>query len=386
MKRKIAALVLLTMLISYAGCGLAQLNGLSRKFDEAIGNDIVSAAGDFIDKRVSTGDEFGEGVSLQLLTPTPTPDPFFVPTPTPCIIATPTPMLDEPSGEQVNEWVYVKQAVNVRTGWSTDYNLAGGIFENDMVHRVAVLDNGWSKLAFNGSYAYCNSDYLTTEEPKRKGTTHLDIMDYTLNAALNGEDCYILRLQSILQKPELLNGPEITSLAVVLRYLGYTNVTKTELADKYLTTAEAGTASPFKAYIGDPKVYDNSYGCYAPVIVDAANAYFADKSLDKKAVDVSGKSIDELMDFVLSDYPVLTWVTTSLVPTTYGDSWEIDGETIQWRNYEHCVVLCGYNKTKRTVICADPLKGLVEYDRDTFEKRYKEQYESACIIMNKFTN
>lgn len=384
MRKKLAALIVLAVLISYAGCGLAQLNGLTRRFDNAIGNSIMSAAGDFIDKRVSTGDEFGEGIVLELLSPTPTPDPFFVPSPTPLIIATPTPMTNEPSGNIVDEWVYVKEAVSVRTGWSTDFLIAGGIFERDMVHRVAVLDNGWSKLAFNGSYGYCNSDYLTTEKPNSVATVHLDIMDYTFRAASKGEDCFILNVQSILQKPELLNGPEITSLAVVLKYLGYTNINKVDLANQFLKTAEPGTASPFTAYIGDPTTYVNSYGCYAPVIVDAANAYFKDKNLDKKAVDVTGSSLDELLDFVHSGTPVITWCTTNLVSTTYGDKWEIDGEEIQWRDYEHCVVLCGYNKTKGTIICADPLKGLVEYDREKFEKRYKEQYESACIIINKF--
>lgn len=381
---KIITCILLTMLISYGGCGFARLNGLTKRFDDAIGDDIVTAAGDFIDKRVSSGDSFGEDVQLVLLTPTPSPDPNFVPSPTPLIIATPTPMTNEPGGEIVDEWVYVKSAVNVRSGWSTDFLIAGGIYENDCIHRVAVLENGWSKLAFNGSYGYCNSDYLTTEKPDYVATKHLDIMDYTFRAALNGEDCFILNVASILQKPELLNGPEITSLAVVLKYLGYSNVSKTELAEKYLTTAPAGTASPFNAYIGDPKTYENSYGCYAPVIVEAANAYFKDKNLDKKAMDVTGSSMDELLDFVKNGTPVMTWCTTNLVATTYGVKWELEGETIQWRDYEHCVVLCGYNKSTNTVIVADPLKGLVEYDRDKFEKRYKEQYESACIIVNKF--
>ncbi|MCQ2538019.1 MAG: C39 family peptidase [Lachnospiraceae bacterium] len=384
MKKRLAALLMLAVLISYAGCGLARLNGITQRFDEAIGEDIIAAAGDFIDKRVSTGDEFGEGVELKLLSPTPTPDPFFVPSPTPLIIATPTPMTNEPASNIVDEWVYVKEAVSVRTGWSTDFLIAGGIFERDMVHRVAVLENGWSKLAFNGSYGYCNSDYLTTERPNAVATIHLDIMDYTFQAALKGEDCFILNVQSILQKPELLNGPEITSLAVVLKYLGYTAVNKVELADTYLTTAEPGTASPFKAYIGSPKTYTNSYGCYSPVIVDAANAFFKDKGLDKKAIDVSGLSLDELMDYVKNGTPVMTWCTTNLVATTYGDKWTIDEEEIQWRNYEHCVVLCGYNKTKGTVIVADPLKGLVEYDKEKFEKRFEEQYKSACIIVNKF--
>ncbi len=385
MKKKIIAGILLTAItISYAACGLQRFDGLTRSFDEAIGNDIVAAAGDIIDKRVAGGDQFENGVSVSILTPTPTPDPNFVPSPTPLIIATPTPMTNEPESTIVDEWVYVKSAVSVRTGWSTNYNILTGIYENDCVHRVAVLENGWSKLAINGTYGYCNSAYLTDEKPRSVATTHVDIMDYTFKAALKGEDCYILSLKNILQKPDLINGPEITCLAMVLQYLGYSNVTNTDLNEKYLVKAEPGTASPFNAYIGDPTTYDNSYGCYAPVIVNAAEAYFKDKRLDKKAVDISGLELTDLLTYVNSGIPVITWCTTNLLATTNGTKWEIDGETITWKNYEHAVVLIGYNKTKGTVICADPLKGIVEYDMALFARRYNEQYKSACIIVNKF--
>ncbi|MBO7336913.1 MAG: C39 family peptidase [Lachnospiraceae bacterium] len=386
MKKRFLALVACLLTITYSGCGLARFENLTHRFDDAIGNDLASAVGDAIDKRVNGGDEFGDDVTVRILTPTPTPDPNFVPSPTPLIIATPTPMTNEPASEIVDEWVYVKSAVSVRAGWSTDFFIVGGIFENDCVHRVAMLENGWSKLAFNGTYGYCNSSYLTTEKPRNVATTHLDIMEYTYKAALNGEDCYILNVQNILQKRELLIVPEITCLAIVLKYLGYSNVTKTELAEKYLKTAEAGTATPFEAYIGDPTTYTNSYGCYAPVIVDAAEKYFADKRLDKKCVDMTGMELEDLLIYVNSGIPVITWCTTNLVATTYGDSWEVNDQKIIWRNYEHAVVVCGYNKTKGTIICADPLKGLVEYDMKTFSKRYNEQYKSACIVVNKFGN
>ena len=154
------------------------------------------------------------------------------------------------------------------------------------------------------------------------------------------------------------------------------------MAENYLVMAEPGSASPFEAYLGDPRVADGSYGCYAPVIVDVANRYFRDKgNTNKQAKDVSGSSMSELLAFVKNGTPVLVWGTTNLVASKVTAEWEVDGEKIQWQGYEHCVVLMGYNVTRSTVIVADPLRGIVEFDMNVFYQRYQEQHKSAMIIV-----
>ncbi len=386
MKKLLFAILLLVAPVIGAGCGLAVFDNATQRFDTLIGDEIAEKLGDTLDNIVSGGDDaYGEeqGVTIRVLTPTPTEDPYFLPTATPFIIATPTPMSDEPAGKKVDEWVYATEAANVRSGWSTEYLISGGLMENDCVHRVALLSNGWSKISYNGNYAYVYGDYLTTEKPRRVGTVHLDVMEYTLEAANSGEDVYVLDVKNIMQRPELINGPEITCLATVLKYLGYDKVNKVTLSDEFLKKAEPGKATPFDAFIGDPKTGVNSYGCYASVIVEAANNWFKDKNIQKKCIEVSGGTLEELLMYVKSGVPVICWTTVSLSPTSYGDSWDINGTTYTWRNNEHCVVISGYNKTKGTIIVCDPLKGLVEYDMNTFNVRYKEQYSNACIITNK---
>ncbi len=386
MKKLLIAFFILITPIVLSGCGLSIFDNATKRFDDLVGDTIVDKMGETIDGLVSGGeDNYGDekGVVITVLTPTPTTDPYFVPTATPFIIATPTPMSDEPAGKKVDEWVYATEAANVRSGWSTEYLVAGGLTENDCVHRVAILSNGWSKISYNGNYAYVYGDYLTTEKPSRVGTMHLDVMEYTLEAAKTGEDVYVLDVKNIMQKPQLINGPEITCLAIVLNYLGYDKVDKVNLAEKYLPKAEPGTATPFEAFIGDPKTSINSYGCYAPVIVKTANSWCEQNRIMKTCLEVSGGTLDELLLYVKSGVPVICWTTVSLSPTSYGDSWEIDGETYTWRNNEHCVVITGYNKTKDTIIVCDPLKGLVEYDKAAFNKRFMEQYSNACIITNK---
>ncbi len=386
MKKLLLAIIILFTPIICTGCGLAMFDTATQRFDNMVGYDIAEKMGDTLESIVSSGDDvYGEedGVQIRVLTPTPTEDPFFVATATPFIIATPTPMSDEPAGKTVDEWVYATEAANVRSGWSTEYLVAGSLTENDCVHRVAILSNGWSKISYNGNYAYVYGDYLTTTRPRRVGTTHLDVMEYTLDAAFSGDDVYVLDVKNIMQKPELVNGPEITCLAIVLHYLGYDAVSKVTLAEDYLETAKPGEATPFEAFIGDPRSAKESYGCYAPVIVKAANKWFEEKNIQKNCIEVSGATLEEMLRYVKSGVPVICWTTVSLSPTAYGDSWVIDGETYIWRNNEHCVVITGYNNSKGTLIVCDPLKGLVEYTMNDFVVRYKEQYSNACIVTNK---
>jgi len=372
-KIRVLFLVAVIMLFGLAGCARV-LETASDRFDDMMGN-VLSTGQD--------GYNDNGNVTIRILTPTPSPEPTLSPTPTLTPTPTPRPANMEPEGEKVDEWVYANKAVNIRAKWNTDSFIVGGLSKNDQIHRVAILENGWSKVSYNSEYAYIKSDYLTDVRPSVPGTVHLDTAEYAYDAVLNGEDVIMLGVKNILQKPDLPAGPEITCLTMVLNYLGdYPD--KVSLAENYLTMAAPGTASPFEAYLGDPKVADGSYGCYAPVIVDAANRYFADKgNTRKRAMDVSGSSLEELLGFVKNGTPVLVWGTTNLVESKVTAEWEVNGEIIQWQGYEHCTVLMGYNRTRETVIVADPLRGIVEFDMQKYYERYKEQHSSAVIISNR---
>ncbi|MBQ8633879.1 MAG: C39 family peptidase [Lachnospiraceae bacterium] len=371
--RMVFWIILVTLAFALAGCAQV-LETASDRFDEMVGNVLSTGQDSYKDSG---------NVAIRILTATPSPEPTLSPTPTLTPTPTPTPANIEPPGEKVDEWVYATSAVNIRARWNADSPVVGGLYENDQIHRVAVLENGWSKVSYNSDYAYIRSDFLTTESPRVPGIMHLDTSQYAYEAVLNNEDVILLGVKNILQKPDLPAGPEITCLAIVLNYMG-DHPDKVSLAENYLTLAEPGTASPYEAYLGDPKVAEGSYGCYAPVIVEAANRYFADKgNTRKKALDVSGSTMEDMLDFVKNGTPVIVWGTTNLVESKVTAEWEINGELIQWQGYEHCTVLMGYNGTKETVIVADPLRGIVEFDMVKFYQRYAEQHYNAVIISNK---
>ena len=57
-----------------------------------------------------------------------------------------------------------------------------------------------------------------------------------------------INMNCVMQLPELPTGCEVTALTSVLNYLGY-DVTKTELAKNYLTTAALGSTGFDKAFL-----------------------------------------------------------------------------------------------------------------------------------------
>lgn len=65
----------------------------------------------------------------------------------------------------VYESVYSTSNVNVRSGPGTDFDVIGSLPVNTMVQRVAVADNGWSKVVYQEVVVYVSSKYLTTVQP-----------------------------------------------------------------------------------------------------------------------------------------------------------------------------------------------------------------------------
>lgn len=186
-----------------------------------------------------------------------------------------------------------------------------------------------------------------------------------------------IQIKPICQYPELPTGCEITSLTMLLNALGY-DVDKCELSDKYLSKGAVGTVDFRKAFEGDPRD-SNSYGCYAPVIVDAANKYLKDQGTSKRAYDLTGSDFSMLFKYVKKGYPVMVWCTFKLEQGHYSVTWKVNGEELTWYTPEHCMVLFGCNSQRVKV--ADPATGEIKiFSKELFETRYNELNKQAVII------
>lgn len=203
-------------------------------------------------------------------------------------------------------------------------------------------------------------------------------MELTEEINLNKERV-TLDAKNILQNPSLPNGCEITSLAIVLNYMGF-NVTKENLSDNYLDKKPVGEANFYYEFVGNPRS-SSGYGCYAGAIVAAANKYLSEQGSTEKAVDYSGCSFADVLWKVREGKPVIVWVTTPITSDPgYTTEWIVDGEYLVWKANLHCVVVTGYDTNTGKVIVSDPLSGKKEYDMELFIKRFKQFYSQAVVI------
>ena len=182
----------------------------------------------------------------------------------------------------------------------------------------------------------------------------------------------------ISQLPELPTGCEVTSLTMVLNHLGI-NADKLDIADNYLTKGEYGVTDPRKAFVGNPRTEENSRGCYAPVLVEAANKYLSAKGSDKTAKDISGGDLEKLFPYIDKGIPVIVWGIMDCQKSEVVSIGEADGQTLNWVRPEHCMVLVGYSDTEITE--ADPYYGAIKtYTREQFKSGYNNLFKQAIAI------
>ena len=181
----------------------------------------------------------------------------------------------------------------------------------------------------------------------------------------------------IPQLPELPTGCEVTSLTMVLNYYGIA-ADKCDIADHYLEKGEVGKVDFRDAFEGDPRD-EASFGCYAPVIVKAANSYLKAKGSYMQAKDVTGAELEQLLTCIDRGIPVIVWGTVDCETPVNQTTWKVDGKELKWYSPEHCMVLVGYNDHQVTV--ADPLKGEKRsFDRDLFKSRFYALFQQAIIL------
>lgn len=100
---------------------------------------------------------------------------------------------------EVNETVYAKSQVNIRTGPSTDYEKVGQLQEGESVTRIGVGDNNWSKVMYNDTELYIHSNYLSATKPISTQYP-LTYSDSTCTITIEKKEyskswCYIAHLQ-----------------------------------------------------------------------------------------------------------------------------------------------------------------------------------------------
>lgn len=196
-------------------------------------------------------------------------------------------------------------------------------------------------------------------------------------------------MANILQNPELPVGCEITALTILLNYYGF-DAEKTDMAKNYLPTSWGNPRtvdgklykdSFFDYFIGDP--FSKGYGCFSPAIEKAANSYIPSHGGGYTVKNISGCHPDTLYEYLIAGTPVLCWATDGMIEPEYYETWydNATGEQLDWYLNEHCFVLAGFNIANSTVTLNDPMKGIIDYNIDKFEVRFKQMHSQAIVLI-----
>ena len=236
-----------------------------------------------------------------------------------------------------------KYNCTVRSSASSSSKSVGTIYKNQIVLSYGMEGN-YYKIKVNSKFGYIHKDNVSKyKDAKVIAVSNINQFSYQGGAPLP-------------------MGCEVTSLAVVLRYLGFSKVTKNLLADNYQPMGAVGKTDPNVAFVGTP-YSSRPYGCYAPVIVKTANNYFKDIGNDDYQVNnLTGMDIEDLYKEIDKGNPLVMWITYGKPykqeswTLKYGTKTTKEGEgkyKFTWYGLQHCVALAGYNKKKGTLIIAD---------------------------------
>lgn len=190
----------------------------------------------------------------------------------------------------------------------------------------------------------------------------------------------------ILQNPELPNGCETASLAMILGSVGQP-IDMVELYRDYLPKGDFRTDSgvrygpdPEQYFVGDAASRTGGWYCFEGPIVQAANDWLEVQGSILRARAVTGLSREELDEYARLAVPAAVWVTLGYAAPQYSSyTWLLEDGTeyYPYRNL-HCVVLAGTEGDGYRI--ADPINGFQTVDCDTFWASFFAMDSRAVII------
>lgn len=169
----------------------------------------------------------------------------------------------------------------------------------------------------------------------------------------------ILNAPIISQKPELLNGCEVTSLAMLLQYAGF-HVGKMELANQIKKDRdplrETGTGTithwgnPNHGFVGDITGKTKGYAVYHKPTEQLMKHYLSDRTLN-----LTDSSFKTVLNQIRKKRPVIVWTTAHFSEPIRWGEWKHGNQQIKATLEEHAVLLVGFDPAY--VYVNDPLTG-----------------------------
>lgn len=250
--------------------------------------------------------------------------------------------------------------------------------------EMPVFQNEFPSMAYSEEiyvqYDNMFNKFLELESEQESLREYIDAFQKALH-------CKTLSVPHLQQGDALPNGCEAVCATMLLQYNGFT-VSPETFVDTYLPCEQVKIRwgcrygpNPAKAYAGDPHSKKGGWGCFAPVIIDALNAYLPNGYY---AVNLTGKSLQELsVRYVAADIPVAVWVTQDMTLIEKAYQWQSydKTETYLYPVNQHCMVLCGFDD--ENYYFSDPLSAetIVIFPMKTAEEIFKSMGTQAVAIL-----
>lgn len=160
------------------------------------------------------------------------------------------------------------------------------------------------------------------------------------------------------QYPELYNGCEVTSLAMLLNYYGI-DKSKLDLAPELVKDptpvqlAKDGTilywGNPNTGFVGDVYGRSMGFGIFHGALLKLMEQYIP------SSVDLTGGSFEAIERQISDGFPVIVWTTNDFKVPKYWIEWDTPIGPIKTTMKEHAVLMVGYDE--KYVYVNDPMSG-----------------------------
>lgn len=206
---------------------------------------------------------------------------------------------------------------------------------------------------------------------------------------------YMIEGVPVLKQESPLNaGCETYACTMLLQSLGI-DMDEFEFAENYLVEKtvfgyEDDWYGPDmdSAYAGE---IEWGYGVNSPAMAKFMNKMLKDKGSKMTATALKGVELDTLCeDYIANNIPVMVWATTNMQEPYVKRYWSVNyvdeevsdakiGDTEQWLQNEHCLVLIGYDE--KNYYFADSVAGEVSvFEKETSRDKYQKLEMQAIVV------
>lgn len=284
-----------------------------------------------------------------------------------------------------------KNKLVTQQGYTYYYNKKGKIVRNSMVtlkKKTYYFDKN-GQMYKNRDFSYKGNIYHASSSGALSKNTWINGYYFNSSGKRTGKAVQtastssgsskklrkVISMKNIRQRPQLPTGCESVALTIVLKHMGF-SLSKTTIASRYLSRSGSNFVTRFW---GNP-FSSSGGGIYAPGLTITANKFLKAKKSSKRAYDLTGIRFSDLYTYLDNNIPVIVWNSMYMYNPVAVHSYRCNGKTWRFYRYEHCVVLCGYDKKKKKVLINDPLSGLVWRKASSFERIYNKLGKMAVVI------